>query len=877
MARKTKTKQAVPVEEIVEKEPELVSVADTLGKSYVDYAMSVIVARALPDVRDGFKPVHRRIIYSMQNLGLSANVPHKKCATIVGDVLGHYHPHGDASVYDALVRLGQDFSMRYPLVDGHGNFGSIDGDQAAAYRYTEARLTKLAAEMTRDMDKDTVDWVPNFDGSEKEPAVLPCRFPNLLVNGSQGIAVGMACNIPPHNLTEVCDAALKMLKNDMKGADTTVDEMIDIIKGPDFPTGAEMLGDSWKDIYRTGKGSVTMQAVYHIEEDKKKSSLVFTELPYQVNKRELVESIAKYSKLKKLDVSDVRDETDRDGIRIVVELKNRAIPELVLNNLLQHTKLRCNFNANMLCLVDGRPSQLNVVQFLRYYIDHQMEVVSRRTVFEKKKAKKRLHIVEGLLIAIDHIDEIINIIKNSVDDTKDALQTLMDTFGLSEEQAQTILDMRLRALSGLGRMKLETEQQQLINEIDRCDKVLGDRKELMKLVSKELREVRNKYGNDRKTKHVADYSDIRMEDLIEDEECVVIRTKIGYLKRMKPSNLRLQKRGGKGSHLATINEDYVEDMISTTLLSDILFFSNLGRVYSVPAYKLAETSRQARGTAIVSLLKLQPEEYITNMFAEKDYNDDMSLLLFTKKGITKRVAIGNIQNIRINGKNIIKLDENDEVTGTLIVKNDDFIQVTTKFGYCAAYAVDNIRTMGTAARGVKGIKLTEGDEVVSIQKRELGREVMVITEKGYAKRVRCDDFTVFVGRTARGNRCIKAASMEKVGQIAKVFLIDDLSNDLVITMDNGQIIKTPINKVPLYSRNAMGLRMINISNNPDGVVADVASTIHEEPNDDIDDENEDATVDTEDAVSSDVHDTDVTDAEQAVSDDTTDSTSDDAE
>lgn len=843
MARK---KKEAPVEEpIVEKEPEQVHVYDYLGQSVLNYAMSVIVARALPDVRDGFKPVHRRIIYDMYKMGLTSNVPHKKCATTVGDVLGHYHPHGDSSVYDAQVRLAQDFSMRYPLVDGHGNFGSIDGDQAAAYRYTEARLAKIAAEVTRDIDKATVDWVPNFDGSEMEPSVLPCRFPNLLVNGSQGIAVGMACNIPPHNMTEVCDAVLKMLKNDMKDKDTTFEEILDIIQGPDFPTGAVMLGDSWKQIYRTGKGSVTMQAVYHIEDEGKKSSIVFTELPYQVNKRELVESIAKYSKEKKLDVSDVRDETDKNGIRVVVELKNRAIPELVLNNLLQHTRLRCNFNANMLCLVDGKPMQLNILQFIRYYIDHQLEVVSRRTVFEKDKANKRLHIVEGLLIAIDHIDEIIDIIKHSVDDNADALTTLMDRFGLSEEQAQTILDMRLRALSGLGRAKLETEHETLINEIARCEKVLGDKHELMKLVSKELREVRNKYGDDRRTKHVADYSDITMEDLIEDEPCVVIRTKIGYLKRMKPSALRLQKRYGKGSHLATISEDYVEDMISTSLLSDIVFFSNFGRVYSTKAYKLAETSRTARGTALVSLLKLQPGEEITNMIAEKEYSEDTSLVLFTKNGITKRVALNNLQNVRITGRNIINLDEGDEVCGTLIVTDADYIQVTTKFGYCAAYAVANIRAMGTSARGVKGIKLTDGDEVVSIQKRELGREVMVITEKGYAKRVKCEDFTVFVGRTARGSRCIKKDSMERVGYVTKVFLIEDPSNDLVITMDNGQIIKTPINKVPVYSRSAMGLRMINISDNPDGVVADVAATSHEEPNEDMDDEDiEDTTVET---------------------------------
>ena len=800
--------------------------------------MSVITDRALPDVRDGFKPVHRRIMYAMYKAGITHSAAYRKCATTVGDVLGHYHPHGDASVYDALVRLAQDFNLRHPLVDGHGNFGSMDGDPPAAYRYTEARMSKIADEMLRDIDKNTVDWVPNFDGTENEPSVLPSRFPNLLVNGSMGIAVGMACNIPPHNLGEVIDATVQMIENDLKDKETTVSELLDIVKGPDFPTGAVILGRDYRDVYETGRGKIDMECVYDIEQVGKKSQIVITEIPYQVNKKTLVEDIAKYCREKKLDVVDVRDETNRHGVRIVVELKRSAIPELVMNNLLQHTKLRSSFSANMLCLVDGHPMTLNLVQMLRYYLDHQMDVVSRRTVFEKDKAEKRKHIVEGLILAVNDIDEVIDIVRNGAD-PDDARQKLMDKFGLDEIQAQTILDLRLRALTGLEHQKLVDELNDLAAEITRCTELLGDRKVLLKQIRKELKEIRRKYADDRKTQHKVDYSDITMEDLIEDEPCVIIRTNFGYLKRMKPGTFRLQKKGGKGSHVATLSEDYIEDMISTSLLSDIIFFTNFGRVYTMKAYQIAETARTSRGTALVSILtKMQPGEKVTGMIAENTYDDERSLMIITKYGVAKRVAMSNLPHVRSNGLFIIKLDEGDEVCSTAVVTDEDNIMVVTKNGYCAAYSCSKIRTMGRQAHGVKGITLTKDDEVVAMQRQELGREIVIITERGYAKRVRCEDFTVYKGRTARGIRCVKNSATERVGNVSKAFLLEDTSNDLMITIDNGQIIKTPIDKIPVYSRTAMGTRMINLSGNPDGVVADVVATVHEEPNDKEDQEDD---------------------------------------
>ena len=822
-------------------EHEHVSLPDIMGTSYVDYAMSVITDRALPDVRDGLKPVQRRILYAMHEMKNTPDKPHRKCARIVGDTMGKYHPHGDSSIYGALVYMAQDFNERHVLVDGHGNFGSMDGDGAAAMRYTEARLSKLAVELMRDMECDTVDFAPNFDATEKEPTVFPSRFPNLLVNGSQGIAVGMASNMPPHNLREVCAAAAKMIDNDIKDKDTTVSELIDIVRGPDFPTGACILGESWRDVYRTGKGRIEMQAVHHIETDKKskKNLIVFTELPYQVNKANLVADIAKYAKEKKLDVADVRDETSRDGLRVVVELKRSAIPEMVLNNLLQHTKLRSGFSANMLCLVDGKPMTLDLVHLVRYYLDHQVDVVTRRTKFELNKANNRRHIVEGLLIAIDHIDEVIDIIRNSKDpDT--AMKTLMEKFGLTEVQAKTILDLRLRTLTGLEKQKMEDELADLKAKIERCQVLLNDNKEMLKQIKKEIKEIAKKYGEDRRTQHVIDYSDITMEDMIPDEPCVIIRTHLGYIKRMKPSAFRTQKKGGKGSHVATVTDDYVTDMLSTSTHSDIIFFTNFGKVYALKAWQIPESSRTARGSALVSLLKLAQGEALTGMVSESEYSDDKYLMLITKKGTAKRVSMSKLPNIRSNGIIIMKLADDDEVRSTTIVTEDDNVMVTTREGYCAAYPVSLFRAMGRTAMGVKGINLSAGDEVVAMYRQELGREVIVITDKGYSKRIRCEDFSIFKHRGAKGNLCIKAATMKKVGKIATALLVEDVANDLLITTASGQMIKTPIANIPVYSRKAMGTRMINLSSDPDSSVIDMIQTVHEEqaPVSD-DDENDD--------------------------------------
>ena len=821
---------------VVEKEFEQTALPDIMGSSYVDYAMSVITDRALPDVRDGLKPVQRRILYAMSDMKCFPSTPHRKSARIVGEVMGKYHPHGDSSIYGASVYMAQPFNMGMCLIDGHGNFGSMDGDGPAASRYTEQRLSKVAMEMIRDINCNTVDFVPNFDGEEKEPVVLPARFPNLLVNGSQGIAVGMATNIPPHNLGEVCDATCLMIDNDIHDKETDLSSLLDIVKGPDFPTGAMILGRSYRDMYVNGKGRVEMEAVWHTETEGKKEIIVFTELPFQVNKADLVADIAKYAKEKKLDIVDVRDESSREGLRVVVECKRNAIVDLIINNLLQHTRLRCSYSANMMCLADGKPVQLGLVPMLRYYLDHQIEVVRRRTEFEKKKAEDRKHIVEGLLIAIDNIDEVIEIAKNCKDQNE-AKDQLMMRFGLSEVQAQTILDLRIRSLTGLERQKLEDELASLVVEIDRCTKVLGDHKELLKLIKKELKEIRKKYAVDRKTGHKVEYSDITMEDLIEDEPCVIIRTNFGYLKRMKPGVFRTQKKGGKGSHVAKLSDDYIEDMISTSLLADIIFFTNFGRVYTMKAYQIAETARTSRGTALVSILtKLQPGEQVTGMIAENEYSDDKYLMMITKNGIIKRTAMSALPRVRSNGLFMIKLDDGDEVRSTVVVTESDNVMITTRHGYCVGYPVTNVRSMGRQAHGVKGLRLTSGDEVVSMQRQEMGREVVIITERGYAKRVRCEDFRLFKNRTARGNRAIKASAEERIGNVSKAFLVEDVSNDLIITMDNGQIIKTPIDKIPVYSRQAMGTRMINLSGNPDGVVADVVATVHEEPNDDIDED-----------------------------------------
>ena len=808
---------------------EHVSLPDVMGTSYVDYAMSVITDRALPDVRDGLKPVQRRILYAMNEMKNTPDKQHRKCARIVGETMGKFHPHGDSALYGALVYMAQPFNMRNVLIDGHGNFGSMDGDQAAAMRYTEARLSKLSMELLRDMDKNTVDFIPNFDNTEQEPTVLPSRFPNLLVNGTQGIAVGMASNMPPHNLREVCNAAALVLDNEKHGKETPLEDLLKIMPGPDFPTGASILGNSWKEIYATGQGKVELEAKHHIEQDGKKSVIVFTEIPFHVNKANLVADIAKYAKEKKLDITDVRDETNREGLRLVVELKRHAMPELVLNNLLQHTQLRSTFSAHMLCLVDGQPKTLNLNDLLKYYLEHQEEVIRRRTVFDMDKAQKRRHVVQGLLIAIDAIDDVVDTIRQS-SDADAAKEALMSKFSLDDIQAQTILDLRLKTLTGLEKEKLETEFEDLGKQIEQDKIILSDRKALLSLLRKEILEIGKKYGDDRKSVHQLDYNNIEMEDLIEDEECIIIRTHFGYLKRMKPNAFRVQKKGGKGSRVATVNEDYIEDMISTTAHKRIMFFTNLGRVYSLKAWQIPESTKAARGSAIPALLKLQPNEKVTGVTSQAMDGEDDGLLLITKHGIGKRISACNLpETIRANGLNIIKLDDTDEVCGTLVVNANDIIMVTTQHGYCAAYPVSLFRPMGRAAHGVKTIKLIKKDEVVSVMKKEEGGEVAVITQRGYAKRIPCDQFRIFLHRNAMGTRCIQKNTMERVGLIVKAFLVEDTTNDLILTTSSGQTIKTRIDTLPVYSRQAMGTRMINLSHDPDGVIADMAMTAHEEP------------------------------------------------
>jgi len=819
------------------------SLPDILGKSYVNYAMSVIVARALPDVRDGLKPVHRRILYSMYKGGLTKGSPYKKCATTVGDVLGHYHPHGDSSVYDAMVRLAQDFSMRYPLIDGHGNFGSMDADPSAAYRYTEARLERISDEMLRDIDKDTVDWNDNFDGSMKEPAVLPSRFPNILANGSQGIAVGMACNIPPHNMGELMDACLLMLGNDANGRETTVPELLEVVKGPDFPTGGNILGESWREVYATGRGRIELEAVYHMEHEKKskKPLIVFTEVPYQVNKggdskSSLMNEIVRCVKTRKLDVADVRDESNRDGVRVVVELRRSAIPELVLNNLLQHTKLRTSFAAQMLMLVDGRPEFLSLDKILRHYLDYQAEVVRRRTAYEADRAAKRVHVLDGMLKAVDNIDAVIGVIRSSDDPAAD----LMSQFSLTAEQAQAVLDIRLRALQKLERDKLEAERAEKQAEEARCRTLLAQPDALRDQLASELAALGNRYRDDRRTGHKAAVGDFVADDLVEDEPCVLMRTSMGYIKRMKPVAFRLQKRGGRGSHVATADGDCVLDMVSATALSRVVFFTDLGRAYCVRAYQIPDTAKTARGSALAGLLmKMRPDESVTGMVVmDRIKADGGHLVVGTVNGVIKRIPLADMpENIRSNGLALIDLDDGDKVCGTAVTDDHDLVLVVTKDGNCASYSASLVRAVSRMARGVKAINLSNGDEVAAVATCPYGSTVLIVTEAGFGKRVPSDEVPVYKSRAVDGAQCIKVADRLEVGRVARVIPVgpdvDASATDLVMTGSNGQVIRIPLDSVPAYGRRAKGLRMINLGDGVHIISAALTERSGEEPEDEV--------------------------------------------
>ena len=715
-----------------------VDLKDTMEESYINYAMSVIASRALPDVRDGLKPVQRRILYSMSELNNTPDKPHRKCARIVGDTMGKYHPHGDSSIYGALVNMAQDWATRYPMVDGHGNFGSVDGDGAAAMRYTEARLSKISMEMLADINKDTVDFAPNFDETEKEPVVMPARYPNLLVNGTSGIAVGMATNIPPHNLREVVSAIVKIIDNIIEEDRTTdLEEILGIVKGPDFPTGAEILGTRGIDeAYRTGRGKIRVRAVSNIETlPNGKSEIIVTEIPYMVNKARLIENIAALVRDKKIDgITGIADHSNREGMRICIELRRDANANVILNQLYKHTQMQDTFGVIMLALVNNQPKVMNLLEMLTYYLQHQEEVVTRRTKYDLNKAQERSHILEGLLKALDHIDEVIHIIRASAN-AAEAKKNLMERFDLSDAQAQAIVDMRLRALTGLEREKLENEYKELMARIEQLKAILADRKVLLGVIRREILNVSEKYGDDRRTSIGFDEYDLSMEDLIPRENTVITMTKLGYIKRMTVDNFRSQNRGGKGiKGMQTIEDDYIEELLMTTTHHYLMFFTNTGRVYRLKAYGIPEASRTARGTAIVNLLQLQPGEKITAVIPMRKYEKGHYLFMATKKGLVKKTPLEEYENVRKTGLAAIALRDDDELIEVKTTDNEKEIILVTKFGQCIRFKENDVRTTGRVSMGVRGINLLDGDEVVGMQICTQGDYLLVVSENGMGKR-----------------------------------------------------------------------------------------------------------------------------------------------
>ena len=733
-----------------------VDLKDTMEESYINYAMSVIASRALPDVRDGLKPVQRRILYSMSELNNTPDKPHRKCARIVGDTMGKYHPHGDSSIYGALVNMAQDWATRYPMVDGHGNFGSVDGDGAAAMRYTEARLSKISMEMLADINKDTVDFAPNFDETEKEPVVMPARYPNLLVNGTSGIAVGMATNIPPHNLREVVSAIVKIIDNIIEEDRTTdLEEILGIVKGPDFPTGAEILGTRGIDeAYRTGRGKIRVRAVSNIETlPNGKSEIIVTEIPYMVNKARLIENIAALVRDKKIDgITGIADHSNREGMRICIELRRDANANVILNQLYKHTQMQDTFGVIMLALVNNQPKVMNLLEMLTYYLQHQEEVVTRRTKYDLNKAQERSHILEGLLKALDHIDEVIHIIRASAN-AAEAKKNLMERFDLSDAQAQAIVDMRLRALTGLEREKLENEYKELMARIEQLKAILADRKVLLGVIRREILTVSEKYGDDRRTSIGFDEYDLSMEDLIPRENTVITMTKLGYIKRMTVDNFRSQNRGGKGiKGMQTIEDDYIEELLMTTTHHYLMFFTNTGRVYRLKAYEIPEASRTARGTAIVNLLQLQPGEKITAVIPMRKYEKGHYLFMATKKGLVKKTPLEEYENVRKTGLAAIALRDDDELIEVKTTDNEKEIILVTKFGQCIRFKENDVRTTGRVSMGVRGINLLDGDEVVGMQICTQGDYLLVVSENGMGKRTPMAEFTVQL-RGGKGVKC----------------------------------------------------------------------------------------------------------------------------
>ena len=789
---------------------EEVDLKKKMEESYIDYAMSVIAARALPDVRDGLKPVQRRVLYSMIELNNGPDKPHRKCARIVGDTMGKYHPHGDSSIYGALVNMAQEWNTRYPLVDGHGNFGSEDGDGPAAMRYTEARLSKISMEMLADINKDTVDFEPNFDETEKEPVVLPSRYPNLLVNGTSGIAVGMATNIPPHNLREVVDAVVKIMDNRiLEDRDTEIEEIMGIVKAPDFPTGGVILGTRGvEEAYRTGRGKIRVRAVTNIETlPNGKSQIIVTELPYMVNKAKLIEKIADLHKEKRIDgITDLRDESNREGTRVVIELRRDANANVILNQLYKHTQMQDTFGVIMLALVDGQPKVLSLLDMLKCYIAHQEDVVTRRTKYDLNKAEERDHILQGLLIAQDHIDEVIQIIRSS-QTPQISKDRLIERFGLTDVQAQAIIDMRLRALTGLEHEKLEAEHQELLKKIAELKAILADEKRLLGVIRSELLVIKDKYGDDRRSKIGYDEFDISMEDMIPRENTIIAMTNLGYIKRMTVDNFKAQNRGGRGiKGMQTIEEDFIADLLMTTTHHYVMFFTNFGRVYRLKAYEIPEAGRTARGTAIINLLQLAPEEKISAIIPVKDYEKDDNLFMVTRKGIVKKTPILEYSNVRKNGLAAINLREDDELIEVNVTNADSEIFLVTRDGMCIRFKETDVRNTGRTSMGVIGMTLSDNDEIVGMQLDHQGDSLLIVSENGMGKRTSMDEFTV-QHRGGKGVKCYKIT--EKTGYVIGVKAVTD-ENEIMMITTEGIIIQIRMDDVSQLGRITSGVKLINL-------------------------------------------------------------------
>ena len=823
-----------------------VDLKKTMEQSYIEYAMSVIASRALPDVRDGLKPVQRRVLYSMIELNNGPDKPHRKCARIVGDTMGKYHPHGDSSIYGALVNMAQDWSTRYPLVDGHGNFGSVDGDGAAAMRYTEARLSKISMEMLADINKDTVDFAPNFDETEKEPTVLPSRYPNLLCNGTTGIAVGMATNIPPHNLGEVVNAVIKIIDNRIEeGRDTEIEEILKIVKGPDFPTGAQILGTRGiEEAYRTGRGKIRVRAVTNMETlPNGKTRIIVTELPYLVNKARLIEKIADLVKEKKIDgITALTDESSREGMRINIELRRDVNANVILNQLYKHTQLQDTFGVIMLALYNNQPVVMNLLQMLTYYLKHQEEVVTRRTRYDLNKAEERAHILQGLLIALDNIDEVIRIIRGSRS-AAIAKESLMERFTLTDVQAQAIVDMRLRALTGLEREKIENEYAELQKKISELKAILADENLLLGVIKKELEEIRDKYADPRRTSIGYDESDFSMEDLIPQEEVVVTMTKLGYIKRMTRDNFKSQNRGGKGiKGMQTLDDDYIEELILTNTHASIMFFTNKGRVYRLKTYEIPEASRTARGTAIINLLQLQPEETITSIVTMKEYRENAYLFMATKNGMVKKTSLDEYQNMRKTGLTAINLREDDELIEVKYTDGDQDIFLVTKYGQCIRFHESDVRATGRASMGVIGINLMDTDEVVGMQLSSQGEYMLTVSENGMGKLTDINEFTV-QNRGGKGIKCYKI--VEKTGNVVGMKILSR-ENEVMMINTDGIIIQMPCSDISILGRVTSGVKLMDLKN---GItIASIAKVRESSKNENEEETSEEIQNETENAV-----------------------------